>query len=195
MNFQVSLISTLFTLFLLTSCQSNITSESGFRNLLNGKDLSGWCYREKKTLHKLDTFDGRIHSSDKRFSYDDGKLIVHPGKGINQIWTQEEFGTDFILKLEFRAAVNADSGIFIRGPQLQCRDYPVAGPDAYKNLKKYKAQDWNEIVVIVKGNQATCTCNGEALEFTRKLPDSGPIGLEADRDQMEYRNVRIMVTR
>jgi hypothetical protein len=34
----------------------------------------------------------------------------------------EEFPKDFILKLEFRASVNADSGTFIRKPQLQCRD-------------------------------------------------------------------------
>ena len=59
-----------------------------------------------------------------------------------------------------RAAVNADSGLFVPGPQLQVRDYLVAGP--YKNLKKYKPQDWNEIVVVVKGKTpiapATAKC-------------------------------------
>ena len=35
--------------------------------------------------------------------------------------------------------------------------------------------------------------NGEVLKFTRKLPDSGSIGLEADRGLMEYRNIRIKV--
>jgi hypothetical protein len=45
--------------------------------------------------------------------------------------------------------VNADSGIFIRRPQLQCRDYLMAGP--YKDLKKYKPQDWNQIEIVVKG--------------------------------------------
>ena len=58
--------------------------------------------------------------------------------------------------------MNADSGIFLRKPQLQCRDYLVAGP--YKQLKKYKPQEWNEIVVVVKDNIANCTCNGEVLE-------------------------------
>ena len=61
--------------------------------------------------------------------------------------------------------MNADSGLFVRGPQLQVRDYPVAGP--YKELKKYKPQDWNEIVVVVKDNVAYCTCNGEVLEKAR----------------------------
>ena len=65
----------------------------------------------------------------------------------------------------------------------------MAGP--YKELKKYKAGDWNEIVVEVKGRVAHCTCNGEVLESEFKLPPSGPIGLEGDRGQMEYRRIRL----
>jgi hypothetical protein len=96
---------------------------------------------------------------------------------------------DFILKLEFRATPNADSGVFIRGNQLQCRDYPLAGP--YKQLQNYKTQDWNELVVEVKGGTARCTCNGELLEAAFKVPATGPIGLEGDLGQMEYRRLRV----
>ncbi len=155
--------------------------------LFNGKDLTGWGYQ------KGPKFDGKIESDDKRFSAKDGILIVHAAtdanKGIKQLWTTREFPKDFELRLEFRAAVNADSGLFIRGPQLQVRDYLVAGP--YKKLKKYKAQDWNEIVVVVKGQVAHCTCNGEVLEAAFKIPVTGGIGLEADRGQMEYRNLKL----
>jgi hypothetical protein len=108
---------------------------------------------------------------------------------VQQIWTVREFPKDFVLKLEFRAGVNADSGIFLRKPQLQCRDYLVAGP--YKELKKYKPQDWNEIEVTVKDGVAHCTCNGEVLEAALQLPATGPIGLEGDRGLMEYRRIRI----
>ena len=90
------------------------------------------------------------------------------------MWTTQLFPRDFVLKLEFRAAVNADSGIFLRKPQLQCRDYLVAGP--YKNLKNYKAQDWNTIEVTVTNNVARCVCNGEVLEEAFKRPETGPIG-------------------
>ena len=100
-----------------------------------------------------------------------------------------DFPGDFELKLEFRAAVNADSGLFVRKPQLQVRDYLVAGP--YKELKKYKPQEWNEIVVVVKDNVAHCTCNGEVLDDAMKVPATGGIGLEADRGQMEYRHLRL----
>jgi len=45
--------------------------------------------------------------------------------------------------------------------------------------------------VVVKDNVAHCTCNGEVLEAALKLPETGPIGLEADRGQMEYRRIRV----
>lgn len=151
--------------------------------LSNGKDLTGWGYKGGAK------FDGKTQSDDARYSAKDGMIVVNPGKGLAQLWTTKAYPGDFELRLEFRAAVNADSGLFLRGPQLQVRDYLVAGP--YKMLKKYKPQDWNEIVVIVKDNVAHCTCNGEILEAALKLPATGPIGLEADRGQMEYRNIRL----
>ncbi len=157
--------------------------EPGFEPLLNGTDLTGWHYANGPA------FDGQANASDGRYTARDGRIVVNPGKGLAQMWTTREFPHDFHLKLQFRAGVNADSGIFLRKPQLQCRDYYVAGP--YKDLKSYKPQDWNEIDVIVKGKIATCTCNGEPLAFPNELPPTGPIGLEADRGQMEYRRIRI----
>ncbi len=174
--------------------------EPGFRSLFNGRDLTGWCFRAKadrtspKAGDVTETFDAKAESSDSgRYSARDGILTVNFPKGrpslISALYTVEEFPKDFILKLEFRASPNADSGIFVRKPQLQCRDYPVAGP--YKDLKKYKPGDWNQIEVVVKGGVARCTCNGEVLEAEFKLPETGPIGLEGDRGQMEYRRIQI----
>jgi len=105
------------------------------------------------------------------------------------LWTTRQFPKDFTLRLEFRAGVNADSGLFLRQPQLQIRYYLVAGP--YKQLKKYRPQDWNEIEVTVKDSVAHCICNGEELEAALKLPATGSIGLEGDRGQMEYRRIRL----
>ena len=155
----------------------------GAIELFNGKDLTGWGYKSGEK------FDGKTDSDDKRFSARDGAIVVNAGKGIQQLWTTRVFPNDFELRLEFRAAVNADSGLFVRGPQLQVRDYLVANP--YKDLKKYKPQDWNEVVVVVKNGAAHCTCNGEVLNAAMKVPATGGIGLEADRNQMEYRNLRI----
>ena len=182
-------LATLLPIVLAASIASAQDSkvEPGYISLFNGKDLTGWGY-------KTNNFDGKLASNDGRYSATNGILVVHPREPrlMQILWTTREFPKDFILKLEFRAAVNADSGIFVRKPQLQCRDYLVAGP--YKELKKYKPQDWNEIEITVKNGTAYCTCNGEVLEQAMKVPETGPIGLEADRGQMEYRNIRLKET-
>ncbi|HQW29404.1 MAG TPA: DUF1080 domain-containing protein, partial [Verrucomicrobiales bacterium] len=113
------------------------TPEAGFTSLFNGKDLTGWCFREK--TKKDDPSPGKIldKHEGKTEAADAGLYIVKEGaiavtfpaeadKLTGQIYTEAEFPKNFILKLEFRASVNADSGVFIRKPQLQCRDYLVA---------------------------------------------------------------------
>ncbi|MCM2373948.1 3-keto-disaccharide hydrolase [Aporhodopirellula aestuarii] len=174
--------------------------EPGFSSLFNGKDLSGWCFRVKTPRREtnagavIETFDGKTKTDeDHRYSANDGVLTVsfpeEKDRLTGQLYTVAEFPENFVLKLEFRASVNADSGIFIRKPQLQCRDYLVAGP--YNDLKYYKPQDWNLIEVTVNDGVAHCTCNGEVLEAALELPETGPIGLEGDRGKMEYRHLQL----
>lgn len=182
----------LATLGILETEDDTFTPEPGFVSLFNGKDLTGWGFRDLKTLEKQAAFDGQTTSDDGRYVAKHGRIIVTTppeGRRVQQLWTTHEFPTNFVLKLEFRATPNADSGVFIRKPQLQCRDYPLAGP--YKDLEHYRPQEWNELVVTVKDNVAHCTCNGEGLEEALKLPSTGPIGLEGDRGQMEYRRIRV----
>lgn len=174
-------------LMLLSARADDFKLEPGYISLFNGKDLTGWGYRTNQ-------FDGKTVSDDGRYTATNGLIVVNPhnpatGPKLRQLWTTQEFPKDFTLKLEFRAAVNADSGVFIRKPQLQCRDYLVAGP--YKELKQYKPQEWNEIIVTVTNGVAHCTCNGEVLQAALAVPATGPIGLEADRGQMEYRRIRL----
>lgn len=176
--------------------------DPGFKSLFNGKDLTGWCFREKTKKDNpnpgkvLEAHGGKTEAADAgRYIVKDGVIAVtfptEMDKLTGQIYTVEEFPKNFVLKLEFRASVNADSGIFIRKPQLQCRDYLVAGP--YLELKNYKPQEWNLIEVAVKDGVARCTCNGEVLEAALTLPATGPIGLEGDRGVMEYRHIQLKV--
>ncbi len=204
----------LATLDFLETEPDEFQLEPGYKSLFNGRDLTGWGYRKSTdemiaTAKKMKArdpskspawpiinedvaFDGKTSSSDGRYIAKNGRLIVTTpteGRRIQQLWTTQKFSSDFVLKLEFRATPNADSGVFIRQPQLQCRDYPLAGP--YKELKNYKPFEWNELIVEVVGEKARCTCNGELLEAEFKLPADGPIGLEGDRGQMEYRRIRV----
>jgi lysophospholipase L1-like esterase len=160
--------------------------EKGFESLFNGRDMTGWGYAGSAPM------DGKSSSGDGRYIVRNGRLIVtvsHAGQSYKKLWTTRQFPRDFTLKLEFRASPNADSGIFVREPQLQCRDFAIAGPFAL--LRHYRPLDWNEIVVTVRGGLAHCTCNGEVLVDAMPVPPTGPIGLESDRGQMEYRRIRI----
>ncbi len=171
--------------------------DAGYTSLFNGQDLTGWQYKAGPNV-TAGVFDGQAASNDARFTVANSIMLVHDrnrdpaaNHPISQLYTVKKFSGDFELRLEFRAGVNADSGIFIGTKQLQCRDYLVAGP--YYNLKQYKPQDWNQIVIVVFGNVAHCTCNGEILEQAMPVP-AGPrdIGLEADRGPtLEYRNIEI----
>lgn len=203
----------LATLGFLETEPYQFTPEPGFVSLFNGRDLTGWGFRptsdaDKESARKWQasdknappwpivetavSFDGQTASSEGRYVARNGRLIVTTppeGRKIQQLYTTQDFPKNFILRLEFRATPNADSGVFIRGRQLQCRDYPLAGP--YKNLKNYRPGDWNEIEVTVNDGVAHSLCNGEVLEAAMKLPATGPIGLEGDRGQMEYRRLRV----
>jgi lysophospholipase L1-like esterase len=201
------------TLGFAETVDDSFTPEEGFESLFNGRDLTGWGFRPTSTSDRENAkkwqasdpnaaawpfvdapvaFDGKTSTPGGRFVAMHGRLVVTSpaeGRRIEQLYTTREFGDDFVLRLEFRATPNADSGVYVRGPQLQCRDYCLAGP--YKNLKQYKPQDWNVLEVVVKGGIARATCNGELLEDAMQVPASGPIGVEGDRGQMEYRRIRI----
>ncbi len=207
----------LATLGFLETEPEEFVVEEGYQSLFNGDDLTGWCLlpttdemlSQRQRWRSRDpnappwpVVKDRLELTSKKASPDgryvaiDGRLVVTTppeGRKIQQLWTCQSVSQDFTLKLEFRATPNADSGVFLRGSQLQCRDYALAGP--YKELTKYRPGDWNELVIRVSGNQAHCTCNGELLEEAFKIPDDGPIGLEGDRGQMEYRRIRIRINK
>ena len=201
------------TLGFLDQEPDEFTIENDFVSLFNGHDLTGWGYRPTTeadlkgargwqtgefdsanwpVVKDAVSFDGLTASPDGRFVAQNGRLIVRIGprlRAIQELWTTREFPHDFVLRLQFRAIPNTDSGIFVRGPQLQCRDYLIAGP--YTKLQHYRPEEWNDIEIVVKGGAAHCTCNGELLEDAMPVPATGPIGLEGDRGQMEYRRIRI----
>jgi hypothetical protein len=160
--------------------------EEGFTSLFNGKDLTGW------RVGKED-LDGKTENANKRFQVVEGVIVANAkdanGKGgILDLYTTKDFNKDFTLRLEFRAAPRADSGVYIRGKQLQVRDYPTVGP--YKKVK-FKEGDWNELEIIVKGQAAECRCNGEVIEPAFKVPAKGAIGLQAEAGKFEFRRIRV----
>jgi uncharacterized protein (UPF0212 family) len=135
--------------------------EEGFTSLFNGKDLTGWRY----TKTPKDLLEGKTTTTDGRIEVKDGVILMNEkddkGKGGTfDLYTIKDFAKDFILRLEFRAAPKADSGVYIRGNQLQVRDYPTVGP--YKP-KSFKKGEWNDLEIIVRAKVLVAKVNGKAL--------------------------------
>lgn len=176
----------------------DFTPEGGYTSLFNGKDLTGWKYGDVPPKKKPPTevLDGKTESSDKRFEAKDGFIVANIGRGPNMaIYTAKEFNKDFQLKLEFRASAENkknNSGVFIRGPQLQLDAVTEGGlTGVFKNIKNFKPGDWNEIDITVKGTEATCKCNGQLIGRPIRIPATGTIGLQAEIGKFEFRRIRI----
>jgi hypothetical protein len=182
------IVVTLPLLSTATVGDDNFKLEEGYTSLFNGKDLSGWKVGGE-------FLEGKTESSDRRFAAKDGVLVIQGAPKIEDIYTVGEFNRDFTLRLEFRAGPKANSGLHLRGKQLQVRDYATIGP--YKDLKQFHEGGWNAIEVTVKadasGKSATaeCRCNGELLEKTLSVPAKGGIGLQSETGKLEYRRIRI----
>jgi hypothetical protein len=167
--------------------------EEGYKSLFNGKDLTGWKYPGKNGK----PLDGKTETPDKRIEVKDGVILVNEkdsaGKGgIKDLYTVEDFDKDFHFKVEFRASLKSDSGVYLRGPQLQVRDFIRRG-EQKKLADVFKNDDWNELDITVKGKTATCLLNGKELEIMKNLPAKGGIGLQAETGKFEFRRVRVKV--
>jgi len=137
--------------------------EDGYVSLFNGKDLTGWVYPGVKGK----PLDGQTETPDKRIEVKDGIILVNEkdkdGKGgIKDLFTAKDYNKGFNLRMEFRAAPKADSGVYIRssGAQLQVRDYPTVGP---YNKVKFNNADWNQLDITVSGPVYSATVNGKAV--------------------------------
>jgi hypothetical protein len=170
--------------------------EDGYTSLFNGKDLTGWDYGPVPVTKKpiIEKLDGKTSTKDQVFEVQDG-LIIASGKKIMALYTAREFNKDFEFKVEFRTTAEMkknNSGIYIRGPQLQLDAVTEGGlTGVFRKLQKFKPGDWNEIDITVKGTLATCKCNGEEIGKPIKVPEMGTIGLQSEYGKFEFRRVRI----
>ncbi len=188
--------------------------KEGFESLFDGTNLDKWI--GNKTGYALE----------------DGVIVTHPELGGGNIYTAEEFG-DFEYRFEFQLTPGANNGLGIRTPttgdaayvgmelQILDNDAPV-----YANLKPYQYHgsvygvipakrgflkptgEWNEQVVIAKGNKIKVVLNGQVImdgdiqkaaengtadgnKHPGLLNKKGHIGFLGHGDVVRFRNIRI----
>jgi hypothetical protein len=184
----------------------------GFRDVFNGKDLTGW--------------DGPLDTVEVK----DGAIVNKPKKAGN-IYTKEEFG-DFVARVEYKLPPSGNNGLAIRYPgkgrpsadgmcevqildddapqyaKLDARQY---NGSAYGMVAAHRgylrpAGEWNFMEVTVKGPTIKVELNGTRIldtdlskvtEFKGNDPHpgkdrtSGHFGFAGHNDPVEFRNIQI----
>jgi hypothetical protein len=143
------------------AADEDFTPEPGFTSLFNGKDLTGWTYKGYKG-----SLAGKTETPDGRVAVEAGVIVMRArdskGKGgIKDLYTAKQFNKPFHLRLEFRASLKADSGVYVRGPQLQVRDF--IRRKEHLHLKQFKNDDWNTLDIVVRNGVMATLVNGRVL--------------------------------
>jgi 3-keto-disaccharide hydrolase len=185
---------------------------TGFIEVFNGKDLTGWAGGK----------DG--------YEVKDGTIVNRPGKGGN-LYSEAEY-SDFAARVEYRLPSGGNNGLAIRYPgkgqpssvamcevQILDNDAPKhakidprqANGSVYGMIPAHRGYDrpigeWNFMEVTVKGPKITVELNGTRIvdgdvsqvkEFMGNKPHagkdrtSGHFGFAGHGDPVAFRNVRI----
>lgn len=186
---------------------------SGFVDLYNGRDLSGWIPR----------------GGNCRFEAVEGKIVgtVVQGSPSTYLSTEREDYRDFILTAEFYWEVNSNSGIMIRarrepkgefervfGPQVEMEGFTERGwsggifgqgiggwrypmwLEAHSGARQaLKEGEWNRVTILCQGPIIKTWVNGvPAAHWETDIYFEGFIGLQVHsgkQGEVHFRNVRI----
>ncbi|WP_254507376.1 3-keto-disaccharide hydrolase [Anatilimnocola floriformis] len=166
--------------------------KDGWISLFDGETLFGWKPHSKA--------DWKVHN---------GAIVVAGGeKGL--LCTHVQF-SDFELKVDFRAALGTNSGVFLRTSPVvgmedvttKCYELNIAPPDnpfptggfvgRKKGVEVPDSREWQSFHVTLVGGQAKVELNGKTvLEYTDEKPiGRGYIGLQYREGQVEFKNIKL----
>lgn len=166
---------------------------AGWVRLFDGHTLFGW--------DMAGTANWRVEQ---------GAIVVDAG-GPSLLCTSVPW-YQFELTLEFKAAADTNSGVFLRtplqpeDPATDCYEVNIAPPDNPFPLGSLVAREradpppstpaadqWQTMRILVEGAQVEVTLNGMPVcEYTDPSPlPTGRIGLQHNQGRIEFRNIRL----
>ena len=166
-------------------------------SIFNGRDLAGWKVPPEPYWRVEDGVLVGASDADRRNS---------------MLYTERDYG-DVVFEADVRFSGEIDSGIMVRRPELQvqigvsrslkrdmtCSFYTGGYPEearAPQAAELLKANDWNRIRVMARGDTFTVWLNGEQVSnyVDAGYPKAAPVGLQVHggvKMKVEYRNIAI----
>ncbi len=161
----------------------NMSSETGFVSIFNGKDLGGWKGLVENPIARSKMSEKQLAAKQKKANVEmhqdwvvnDG-VLTFVGEGYKNICTEKNY-SDFEMVLNWKIGPKGDSGIYLRGsPQVQIWDTALTEVGAqvgsgglYNNQKNESkplkvadnsVNDWNTFRIKMVGERVTVYLNG-----------------------------------
>ena len=161
----------------------NLSSETGFVSIFNGKDLSGWKGLVENPIARSKMSEKQLAAKQKKANEEmrqdwviNEGILTFVGEGYKNICTEKNYG-DFEMVLNWKIGPKGDSGIYLRGtPQVQIWDTALTEVGAqvgsgglYNNQKNESkplqvadnpVNDWNTFRIKMVGERVTVYLNG-----------------------------------
>jgi hypothetical protein len=161
----------------------------GWIQLFDGESLFGWS-----------------QEGAGKWKVEGGALTFDAGQ-VGWLRSNSVFA-DYVLKLDFRTRKGGNSGLFVRsaktgqphetGYEVQIWDdnpkFPTGSLVNHVRAKKakIKADQWNAYEIRIEGDRFQVTLNGKKILDSRDAKSkAGHIGLQANKDRIEFRNIKL----
>jgi hypothetical protein len=165
--------------------EEELKVEPGFVRLDSGKDLTGWYGSQ---------WSGRPTGNHNGWSVVDGAIHLDCNAARSHLFSEKKFSPDCIIRLQFRATKEADSGLCVHGDQFQVRDYIYSLPDTRKYAFACKPPgQWNDLELDLSDGVAAIKLNGHLIEKAWRAGKNTKIGLGLQREKgdFDYRFIRL----
>ncbi len=173
--------------FILSTCAAEeYKLEQGFVRLDNGTDLKGWFGAQ---------WSGRRMPDHTGWRVVNGAIHLDSKAAKCHLFSEKKYNRSVIIRLQFRAALAADSGLNVHGKQFQVRDYvgsPLADTRRYAFACK-SAGKWNDLELDVTEGVAVVRLNAKVIEKAWPVGEKSELGLGLQREKgdFEFRRIRI----
>lgn len=155
-----------------------LETEAGFVRLDNGRDLTGW-YGAR--------WSGEDTGNTAGWSVVDGAIHLDAKAAKNHLFSKRTYSNNAIIRLQFRAAKAADSGLNLHGKQFQVRDYVNSLPDTKKYAPACNPPgQWNDLEFDLTDGVAVIRLNGRVIEKAWKTGEDPGIGLGLQREKGDF---------